>query len=131
MHPFRRTALGVLPLAAALMADSCIDGRTAAYAATLREPPSVTVSLKDLDLRTPAGTATAYLRIRNAARSVCGIADVFPGEKAAWDRCVQEAIGSAVARLRVARLTDYYLARTQQVDRTRREISTGSELAVH
>ena len=115
MQMFKHTALQVLPVAVVMMADSCIDSRNAAYAAVGREPPSVRVSVRNVDLTTHAGAATLYQRIRNAARSVCGPVDgALPGEKAAWDRCVDEAIGSAVAKLGSAKLTEYYLAKTHR-----------------
>jgi UrcA family protein len=115
MQMFKRTALQVLPVAVAMMADSCIDSRNAAYAAVGREPSSVRVSVKDLDLTTHAGVATLYQRIRNAARSACGPVDsALTEEKAAWDRCVDEAIGSAVAKVGSAKLTEYYLAKTHR-----------------
>jgi UrcA family protein len=132
MRIFKRTALGVLPVAAAMMADSCIAGRTAAHAAPGREPPSVIVNIKDLDLTTHAGTVSAYLRLRNAARSVCGtIDDIFPEVRAAWERCVDEAIASALARLQVASLTDYYLARAPHSAVLKRESAAESQLAAH
>jgi UrcA family protein len=107
-----RTALQ-LPLVALLLGDSCIDSRSAVYAADGREPPSVRVSVKELDVTTDAGAATLYRRIRNAARSACGSVDIaLPQEKAAWDRCVDDAIGRAVAKVGSAKLTDYYLAKT-------------------
>jgi UrcA family protein len=115
MHISKCTALQVLPVAVTILADSCIDSRNAAYAAPGREPRSVTVSVKNLDLTTHMGAVTAYWRIRNAARSVCGPVDVaLPEEKSAWDRCVDEAIGRAVAKLGGAKLTDYYLAKTHR-----------------
>jgi UrcA family protein len=111
----RRTALQVLPVAVAMMADPCIDSRNMAYAAVHHEPPSVRVSVKDLNLTTQAGAAALYRRIRNAARSVCGPVDIaLPEEKAAWDRCVEEAIEGAVANVGSARLTEYYLAKTHR-----------------
>ena len=131
MQMFKHTALQVLPVAVVMMADSCIDSRDAAYAAVGREPPSVRVSVRDLDLTTHAGAATLYQRIRNAARSVCGPVDgALPGEKAAWDRCVDEAIGSAVAKLGSAKLTEYYLARTHRPHSiTTAEISKAADRA--
>ena len=131
MQMFKHTALQVLPVAVVMMADSCIDSRNAAYAAVGREPPSVRVSVRDLDLTTHAGAATLYQRIRNAARSVCGPVDgALPGEKAAWDRCVDEAIGSAVAKLGSAKLTEYYLARTHRPHSiTTAEISKAADRA--
>ena len=50
MQMFKHTALQVLPVAVVMMADSCIDSRNAAYAAVGREPPSVRVSVRDVDL---------------------------------------------------------------------------------
>ena len=115
MPTLKRTALQVLPVAVAMMVDSCVDPRAAAYAAPGGEAASVRVSVKDLNLTTHAGAVTAYLRIRNAARSVCGPVDIaFPQEKAAWERCVDEAIGSAVAQLGNAKLTSYYLAKSRR-----------------
>ena len=129
MHMSKRTALQVLPVAVAMMADSCIDPWNAAYAGPGREPLSVRVSLKDLDLTSHVGTVTAYLRIRNAARSVCGPLDIaFPEEKAAWGRCVDNALGSAVAELGQAELTAYYLAKTHRAHLiTTAEISEAAE----
>jgi UrcA family protein len=78
------------------------------------EQQSVRVLVKDLDLGTHAGVVTLYLRIRNAARFVCGYADsIFLEEKAAWDRCVHKAIENAVAQVDSANFTDFYLARTR------------------
>jgi UrcA family protein len=131
MQISKRTALQVLPVAVAMMADSGIESRNAAYAGVGREPPSVRVSVKDLDLTTHAGAAALYQRIRNAARSACGSVDiVLPEEKAAWDRCVDEAIGSAVAKLGSAKLTEYYLAKTHRPHSiTTAEISKAADRA--
>ena len=115
MRMSKLTALQVLPVAVAMMADSCIDSRSAAYAAVGHEPSAVRVAVKDLDLTTQAGAATLYRRIRNAARTACGPVDsALTQEKAAWDRCVDEAIGSAVAKVGSAKLTEYYLAKTHR-----------------
>jgi UrcA family protein len=112
MATSRRIALRMLPVAVALLADSCIDLGSVAYATP--EPHAVRVSVADLDLTTHAGAVTAYRRIRNAARSVCGTVDrIFPEERAAWDRCVDEAVGTAIARLGAARLTEYHLAQSR------------------
>jgi UrcA family protein len=131
MQMSKRTALQVLPVAVAMMADTCIDSRNVAYAAVGHEPPSVRVSFKDLNLTTPAGAAALYQRIRNAARSVCGSVDIaLPEEKAAWDRCVDEAIGSAVAKVGSAKLTEYYLAKTHRPHSiTTAEISKAADRA--
>lgn len=105
-------------LATILMIGSCF----AAYAVSGREPSAVTVSLRDLDLTTHAGVAAAYARIRNAARSVCGAADLFLVEEiAARDRCVDDAILRAVTTLGSTNLTDYYLAKTHRAHPDARE----------
>jgi len=113
MQMSKLTALQVLPVAVAMMANPGIDSRSAAYAAVGHEPSAIRVAVKDLDLTTHAGATTLYQRIRNAARSACGPVDsALTEEKAAWDRCVDEAIGSAVAKVGSAKLTEYYLAKT-------------------
>jgi len=114
MQMSKLTALQVLPVAVAMMADPCIDSRNAAYAAVGGEPTSVRVSFKDLNLTTHAGAAALYVRIRAAARSACGPVDIALTEKAAYDRCVDEAIGSAVAKVGNAKLTEYYFAKTHR-----------------
>jgi len=131
MQMFKRTALQVLPVAVVMMAGSCIDSRNTAYAAVGREPLSVRVSVEDLNLTTHAGAVALYQRIRNAARSVCGPVDIaLAEEKAAWDRCVDEAIGSAVAKLGSAKLTEHYLARTHRPHSiTTAEISKAADRA--
>ena len=115
MQTSKRSALLVLPVAVAMMADFCIDSRNAAYAAVGREPTSVRVSVRDLNLTTHAGAVALYLRIRNAARSACGPVDIaLTEEKAAWAKCVDEAIGNAVAKVGSTKLTEYYLAKTHR-----------------
>jgi UrcA family protein len=77
-------------------------------------PTSLRVQVSAPDLSSPQRVAALYWRIRNAARSVCGFADShFREEQAAWNECVQEAIGRAVAGVDNATLTDYYLARSR------------------
>jgi UrcA family protein len=116
----KRTELHVLTLITVMTAGTCIDSRSGAYA-TGREPPAIRVSVRDLDLTTYAGAAALYWRIRNAARSLCGQVDiVFPEEIAAWHRCVDESIGSAVAKVHSANLTDYYQAKTHRAHRATR-----------
>jgi UrcA family protein len=63
----------------------------AADAATIQK--SVTVRVADIDLSTPAGAATFYRRVRDAAYRVCD---------AGWsvDReCVKNAVAAAVSRV--------------------------------
>jgi len=111
---------------AIVAADSCI----AAYAAPAVPLPSVRVSVKDLNLTTHAGAAMAYVRIRNAARSVCGVVDLaLTEERFARDKCVDAAILRAVAELASPTLTEYYWAKTRGVHReTMAQISKRTEL---
>jgi UrcA family protein len=98
-----------------MIAGACVDYGNVANAAIGDSPPSVTVLVKDLDLMTHVGMVTLYRRIRAAASSVCGDADmVYPEQRADSDRCIDEAIGNAVAKVGNASLTDYYLKKTHR-----------------
>jgi UrcA family protein len=115
MFVSERTVLRVLAVATAVIAGAGVDLGSAAYAATASEPPSVTVPLKDLDLTTHMGVVTLYRRIRAAARSLCGDMDiVFLEQRAESDRCIDKAIGNAVAKVGNANLSDYYLTKTRR-----------------
>jgi UrcA family protein len=116
MKTVRRTAHRVLPLAIAVVAGAGINPGNTVCASELGEAPVFrTVQVRASDLSTPERVAALYRRIRSAARSVCGYADNhFREEQAAWDECVDEAIGHAVARVGNADLTDYYLARAKR-----------------
>ena len=73
------------------------------------------VSFADLDLTNRQGTVTLYARILNAARSVCGPVDIgLADDQADWTRCVNDAIATAVAKVKDANLTDYYLVKTNR-----------------
>lgn len=116
MKAARRTALRVLPFATLVVVSAGIDsGKTASASDLGGAPASRTVQVRATDLSTPEQVAALYRRIRNAARSVCGYADSrFREEQAAWDECVDEAIGHAVAKVDSADLTGYYLARAKR-----------------
>ena len=116
MRAAKRTALRLLPVAIAVIAGTGINPAKPAWAT---DPggaaPSRSVQISAVDLSTPKRVAALYRRIRNAAQSVCGYADNrFSEEQAAWDECVEVAIGHAVARVGSASLTDYYLARVRR-----------------
>jgi len=115
MNTATRSAYPIVALALAVLAGVILSPQNVARA-TVRSryaPPAVTVSFRDLDLTTPQGTAILYLRIRNAARSVCGPRDtVFVEERTRWSECVDESIANAVAKVGNARLTAYHQART-------------------
>jgi UrcA family protein len=116
MNAFKRSQLRVLGLALSVVAMCGTHGAIAGVASDRSgAQPSETVRVNDLDLRTHDGVAVLYLRIRNAARSVCGYADtVFLEEKAAWDQCVREAIESAIAKVGSDALTNYAATRTSR-----------------
>lgn len=115
MFVSKRTVPRVLPVAMAMIAGAGVDLGNMAYGATSPKPPSVTVPIKDLDLTTHVGVVTLYRRVRAAARSVCGDMDiVFLEQKGESDRCVNKAIGKAVATVGNANLTDYYRSRTRR-----------------
>jgi UrcA family protein len=74
------------------------------------------ISFADLDLTRRQGTVTLYWRILNAARAVCGPVDIgLSDDQADWERCVDDAIANAVAKVGDANLTDYYLVKTNRV----------------
>jgi UrcA family protein len=109
----KRAVLQLLPVVTAMTAGACADYRDVTRAAPGREPASVRVEVRDLDLTTHVGAVTLYRRIHSAARSVCGDFDiVFVEKRAEADRCVDKAMGSAVAKIGNARLTEYYLTKT-------------------
>lgn len=110
------TAPRMLALAIALLVSSGLSPGNMARATDYgREPRSVKVLVRDLDLRTPQGVAALYLRLRNAARSVCGYTDSrLLEEKVARNTCVDAAIGNAVDQVGSANLTNYYLAKNHR-----------------
>jgi UrcA family protein len=76
---------------------------------------SLKVSFADLNLANRQGTVTLYTRIRNAARSVCGLVDTaLPGAREEWERCVNDAIANAVANVGDANLMDYHFVQTNR-----------------
>jgi UrcA family protein len=105
----------LLPVALVAAQGFIVTPENVARAAPLGDDTlaSVTVSFSDLDLSKPQGTAVLYLRIRNAARVVCGPVDIaLLEEQASWVRCVNEAIATGVAKVGNANLTAYYLDKT-------------------
>jgi UrcA family protein len=109
-----RIAFRIVPLAIFVLAASNLSPLSVARASD-RDPPSVTVVYSDQDLTTSPGVATLYVRIRNAAQSVCGPLDgALLEEKITWTRCVDESLGNAVAKVGNTRLTAYYLAKARR-----------------
>ena len=117
---FRVFLVGSLALGAGIG-----NSQNAAQAAAKDGTRSVTVRISDLDITTQQGAATAYARIRNAAREVCGPVDIaLPDERAFWDHCVSESIINAAAKVDSPSFTAYCLTRTQ-----RRRVAAGGEIA--
>lgn len=85
--------------------------------ATAAAGPVQAPSLTDLDLTQSAGVATAYARIRAAARRACEPPDFdirVLGAMARVNRCTEQAIARLVADADVPALTAYYQGRTGQ-----------------
>ena len=75
------------------------------------EPPSRTISIKDLDLNEPSHLPILYTRVQQAASAVCD--NTVRAERrlhrrvpAGWrDQCVRSAVDEAVRRVNDQRLT--------------------------
>ena len=68
------------------------------------EAPSIRVSYRDLDITTPAGIATLYVRIRRAASALCDAEKAPIGSRLVTERserCVRTTIASTVKQLGV------------------------------
>lgn len=90
-----------------LVADAARAGEPAAT--------SIRLQLAQHALDTPRGVAVTYLRIREAARSVCGYADhAFHEEQSSWNDCVAATIHHTVVQIGNPRLSDFYVARSHE-----------------
>jgi UrcA family protein len=83
----------------------------AAAEATPASTVSYPVGYSDLDLSTPKGAKTFYLRIRYAAETVCESAATW-GKKEG-EACVNKAVNDAVSRLNAPKLTQYNQLRSR------------------
>jgi UrcA family protein len=99
-----------MPISAAVAAIACalsapiVDGARADPGRT--ETRSIKVRYDDLDLTKEAGIQRLYLRLKLAARQVCGSPDTRqPADVRDRRRCVDQALGTAVTELGNARLT--------------------------
>jgi UrcA family protein len=89
-------------LAAAAVAAGAIALTTPVHAAQPTED-SVAVSYGDLDLSTADGSARFERRVRNAARSLCGSAQLQPiNMQRQVSACQQTAVANAKADAQVA-----------------------------
>ena len=69
------------------------------------------VGFEDLDVSKLKGAKTLYLRIRNAAETLCESAATW-GKKEG-DACVQKAVNEAIARVDIPLLTTYSQLRSK------------------
>ena len=74
-------------------------------ASTTNQTVTYPVRYGDLDVSTPQGAKTLYLRIRYAAETLCESAATW-GKKEG-EACVQKAVNDAVARVNAPKLTQY------------------------
>jgi UrcA family protein len=85
-----------------------------ANAGAVPDVPQMTVRFADLDLTKIDGAAVLYKRLQAAAETVCGPReDRDPAKQAAFKKCVQSALASAVTRVDRAELTAYYRAHAE------------------
>jgi UrcA family protein len=80
-------------------------------ASTTNQSVTYRVGFRDLDVSKWKGAKTLYLRIRNAAETLCESAATW-GKKEG-DACVQKAVNDAVARVDAPLLTTYSQARSK------------------
>jgi len=80
-------------------------------AATTHQTVTYPVRYSDLDVSTPQGAKTLYLRIRYAAETLCESAATW-GKKEG-EACVQKAVNDAVARVNAPLLTQYSQLRSK------------------
>jgi len=99
-------------VAAAAVASATLGlmGSNVAHADSNLESSSVKVGFADLDLNTPKGSKLLYIRLQNAAETVCGnrFETVNLTERHEIWQCQQQAIESAVARVDMPLLTALY-----------------------
>jgi len=100
----RRLGAALITLVA--LAPTAFAGQTAD-----RDTVQLTVRFADLDLATAQGAHTLYLRIRNAANSLCGLADSADAiRRAAFEECSDRAVERAVRAVNRPELTRIYAA---------------------
>ena len=111
-----RWALGVSlggALNMLLIGVLAISLNTARAAERVAAPPSYKVHYADLDLTTRAGAEALYWRLKWAADDVC--ADSLGLQSlAVVNRCVEEAVGRAVAQINSPLLMGYYAERVRR-----------------
>jgi UrcA family protein len=89
---------------------ACSTAHAATRVDANEETSAVTVQFSDLDLNSPHGAKHLFLRLRNAAESVCGDEDdaVALYERGTILQCQQQAVEQAVERINRPLLTVIY-----------------------
>lgn len=96
-----------LPIVLVTVLSSALS--PSASAAVLAETRATEVSYADLDLTNEAGAERLYLRIRSAARSVCGTPGLLQVINVSRIRqCAEDATARAIAEVNSPMLTRYY-----------------------
>ena len=67
--------------------------------ALAREEVAIQINVTDIDLSSTSGREQFEARVKSAARSACRTEHLTPGAKAAEERCVDELVASAQAKL--------------------------------
>jgi UrcA family protein len=111
--PRLSNTLGVI-LSAAALVQCAVPAQASPQ--DLDKPQTRVVRFADLDLSTAPGVKALYVRIREAARSVCGDSESpnSPFPNPAFQACVATAIKSAVTRVNHPSLTSYYAERERR-----------------
>lgn len=132
-------AAGTLALAGALgmPANAARTSEDMTVSGTARQPTeqvqtarrwtvtrSVVVAYGDLDLSSLTGAQTLYVRLRGAARTVCGPREVRIQQlRRDWTQCVDAALDNAVAATGIEQVVAIHR------EATGRDMSTASQLA--
>jgi len=98
---------------AALAILASAGAPTLAKAVVQSDVRSEVVRFDDLNLASEAGVQALYVRIKTAAREVCGPAEssVLGVASAVWRDCVSASLHDAVLKVKHPALTTYYTDR--------------------
>ena len=103
--------------AAMLAALTMLGTASLAHADARSETEQRTVRFGDLNLGTQAGLQALYLRIQNAARDVCGPAEIMGTRlvSTAWKDCVSASVRDAILTINRPSLTAFYATQLRAV----------------
>jgi len=96
-----------------LMTLALIIGMQSAHASTFGDAPSLVVHFADLDLSRSEDAKALYRRLKVAAETVCAaLDDRNLAMQIKYTACLQNAIGTAVAKVDRPSLSAYYDTKT-------------------